>query len=467
MEPMELFDVAQAIRGMLEGGERGARAQGASIDSRLVKPGDIFFALSGTRTDGSRFVGEAFRRGASAAVVAHGADLDGQYVPRSRVVRTADPVKALWDLAVYHRKRLQVPVVAVTGSCGKTTTRELIHKLLSAHLGPGIRSRANFNNHLGVPLTLLEVQNDHAFAVVEMGSNRPGEIESLARLARPRVGVVTNVRSAHLEGFGDLYGVAREKGSLLEAVAPQGVGVYNPGELGLSTIAMRSRVAALTFGASPRCSLCIESAHDTDRGLRARINGVDFLVPLNGARLAWNVAAAVAVGTAFGMSLAKASTILLDFAPPEGRLHRESCGGITLIDDAYNANPASMKAALEIVGAARDARRRVLVLGDMLELGKASLRAHTELGRDAACVKPDLTVSVGRHISATIGAMIARGVSPAKILHFEDADAASDAVPSLLSDGDVVLLKASRALRFEKIRNAIVSRFRSHAAATI
>ncbi|MHC4598190.1 MAG: UDP-N-acetylmuramoyl-tripeptide--D-alanyl-D-alanine ligase [Planctomycetota bacterium] len=461
MDPTPLAEIVRAVGASFEGRGPGPPVTGASIDSRHVKAGDLFFALPGSRTDGSRFVTDAFRRGASGAVVAREAKRVGSRGPRDRILRVDRPARALWDLAAFHRRNLDLPVVAVTGSCGKTTTREILHALLAAALGTGVRSRKSFNNALGVPLTLLEVDRRHAFVVVEMGANHPGEIRDLAALARPRIGLITNVRKAHLEGFSDLFGVARAKGELFEELGPRDLAVYNPAELGLNAIARRERLATLTFGAGSRCAVRIESAAETPEGLSVRINGVGFLVPLVGVRMAWNVAAAAAVGLALGVSLEQGSEALRRFRAPPGRLTSRRFAGLTLIDDAYNANPASMRAALEALRARTRAKRRVLVLGDMLELGKASLRCHMELGRQAAAVGPDLTIPVGRRISATVGAMVARGVDCSTIHPFEDAEAAVEAVPGLLREGDVVLLKASRALRFERILEAIESRFPS------
>jgi UDP-N-acetylmuramoyl-tripeptide--D-alanyl-D-alanine ligase len=467
MESIPLARIARAFGASFEGKGPGPAVTGASIDSRQVKRGDLFFALPGNRTDGTRFVSDALRSGASGAVVAREATLEGRSGPRERILRVDHPARALWELAALHRKTLDLPVVAVTGSCGKTTTRELLHALLAPTLGSGVRSKKSFNNALGVPLTLLEVARRHAFAVVEMGANHPGEIRDLADLARPHVGVITNVRSAHLEGFTDLYGVARAKGELFESLGPRGLAVYNPAELGLDALVRRERLASLTFGAGPRCAVRIESAVETAEGLSVRINGVPFRLPLVGIRMAWNVAAAAAVGVALGVSLEEASEALRRFQGVPGRLSSRRLEGLTLIDDAYNANPASMRAALETLRARATAKRRVLVLGDMLELGKASLHCHLELGRQAAAVAPDLTIPVGRRISATVGAMVARGVPSATIHPFENAEAACEAVPALLREGDVVLLKASRALRFERIREAIESRFPSGAKTTV
>ncbi len=459
MEPTELTEIARIVGGRLEGEDAGVRATGAKIDSRAVEPGDLFFALPGKHAHGADFAGAAVRNGAAAVVAAHDDGLALRDLPDARRLRVADPAAALQDLARAYRRTLAMPVVAVTGSCGKTSTREMIHAVLTAHLGPGIRSRASYNNHLGVPLTLLEAERRHAFAVVEMGANGPGEIRALSRLAAPRVGVITNVRKAHLEGFQDLFGVARAKGEIFEELPPDGLAVFNPAEFGLSTLAVRRETARLTFGAGRGCSARIEAVETAPGGIAVTINGTAFEVPVLGKRLAWNVAAAAAVGIAFGMDLPEAAEALRDFRSLPGRLHRTQAGPVTLIDDAYNANPASMKAALDALPATGIAGRRVLVLGDMLELGRSSLSCHMELGREASKTGADLVVTVGRYVSATAGALLSRGCPPSRIRHFEDTGSAALEIPGLLREGDVVLLKASRALRFEKIREAIESRF--------
>ncbi|MCU0723949.1 MAG: UDP-N-acetylmuramoyl-tripeptide--D-alanyl-D-alanine ligase, partial [Planctomycetes bacterium] len=393
MEPAKLREIVSAVKADPRGIDGEAVAAGVSIDTRTLLPGDVFFALSGNRADGSRYVAEAFRRGAAAAVVDAGADLSGQDLPAARVLRVADAARALWDWADRYRSGFDLPVVAVTGSCGKTTTRELLHAILSPGLGEGHRSRASHNNAIGVPLTLLGIGRRHAFAVAELGANHLGEIRPLARLVRPRVGVITNVRSVHLEGFGDLFGVARTKGELFEELPRDGVAVFNPAELGLSLIARRCALASVTFGARPGVHVRLESAEEGPGGIAARINGVRFEVPLMSRRLAWNVCAAAAAGLAFGIDLPRASEALRGFEAPSDRLSRRVLGGLLMLYDAYNANLSSMRAALEAVRAQAQGRRKVLVLGDMLELGNASRGVHEALGRAAAGVEPDLTVS--------------------------------------------------------------------------
>ena len=294
---------------------------------------------------------------------------------------------------------------------------------------------------------------------MELGASHPGEIRPLAKLARPRVGVITNVRSVHLEGFGDLFGVARTKGELFEELPPDGVAVFNPAELGMSQIARRCGRASITFGARPGVHVRLESVEERAEGIAATINGVRFEVPLMSRRLAWNVCAGAAVGLAFGIDLPRAAEALRRFEAPSDRLSRRILGGLVMLYDAYNANPTSMRAALDAVRTQPAARRRVLVLGDMLELGPVSKRAHEDLGRAVAQAAPDLTVSVGRCVRATVGAMRERGVPAERIVSFEDTESAARSVPSLLADGDVVLLKASRGLKFEKIRDAIEARF--------
>ncbi|MHC4777727.1 MAG: UDP-N-acetylmuramoyl-tripeptide--D-alanyl-D-alanine ligase [Planctomycetota bacterium] len=462
MDRMGLDRIAKVIGAEYDPRCRAHAVTGASIDSRQTRAGDLFFALPGTRIDGAEFIETALGLGAGGAVAALDADLSGQDVPSSRILRVPDPGEALRTLAAHHRSTLSLPVVAVTGSCGKTTTREMIHKLLGASLGKGVRSKKSYNNELGVPLTLLEVNRSHAYAVVEMGANHSGEIRSLARIARPRVGLITNIRSAHLEGFGNLPGVARAKGELFEELPPDGLAVFNPAEFGTSAMARRLGLPLLTFGARPGCIVRIESVRDRVDGISVKLNGVAFEVPLIGARMAWNVAAAAAVGLSLGVELEQAARSMRTFQGPRGRLTCETIGALTLIDDAYNANPSSMRAALETARAKERKGRLIVVMGDMLELGRSSLKYHMELGREVAAAEPDLTVFVGTRVSATVGAMVARGIDPRTIHYFDDTDAASAAVPGFLEKGDLVLLKASRGLRFERIRETIETRFGAH-----
>jgi UDP-N-acetylmuramoyl-tripeptide--D-alanyl-D-alanine ligase len=458
MNPMNLWDVALALDAIEHPRPLEGRIEGVSTDSRTVGPDELFFALRGDRFDGHGFVSKAIGRGAAAAVVSR----DGlSRVPdwcRDRVFVVRDTREALLDLAAAYRSRLGATIVAVTGSCGKTTTKDLIHAVLSVQMR-GVSSQKSYNNDVGVPLTVFEVEEHHDYAVLEIGANAHGEIDELAAVAEPRIGVITNIRPVHIEGFGSLEGVARAKGELVRWLPRDGVFVFNPAERGMMSLARRFAGGLFSYGDFPSCHLRGERVRFGDTALGMRIRGVDFEIPVIGRHNALNVLAAVSVGWILGVPLGKMAAALRRFEAPSSRMKRSDLGGVTLIDDAYNANPASVLSAMQAFREMRSFGRKILVLGDMMELGTRSLDFHRIIGRAAAELNPDLTVSVGPLSGATASTMVARGVPSPRIAHFEETEAAASHLASLLRRGDLVLLKASRKMKFEKIRSAIEGRW--------
>jgi UDP-N-acetylmuramoyl-tripeptide--D-alanyl-D-alanine ligase len=427
---------------------------GVSTDSRTVGKGDLFFALRGDSFDGHQFVSRAVGRGAVAAVVE--ADRMGDIPPwcRERVFVVENSRRALARLAARYRATLNATVVGVTGSCGKTTTKDLISAVLSARMR-GTASKRSFNNDIGVPLSLFDVEEHHEFAVIEIGANAPGEIADLAAVAAPRVGVITCIRPVHLEGFGSMQGVVRAKSELVDTLPRDGVFVFNPEEQGMVSAASRYEGGIMTFGTWPSATLKLEGASCGQTSLCVNVRGHEIRVPLIGRHNVMNVLAALSVGLLLGISLEEMARALRNFVGPQGRMMRRDLGDVTVIDDAYNANPASVLSAIRTFAGMETPGRKILVLGDMMELGPRSVDFHIFVGRAAAEMKPDLTVSVGPLSGATAGAMVARGIPADRILHFEKTQEAAGILASLVRKGDMILLKASRRMRFEKIREAV------------
>jgi UDP-N-acetylmuramoyl-tripeptide--D-alanyl-D-alanine ligase len=447
----------------------GSEAAGVSTDSRTIVPGELFVALSGPREqpvrivlDGHRFVGEALRRGAWGVLVEEAALLREEVAreiaawPGRAVIAVPDSLQALGDLAAYHRRRMPARVVGITGSNGKTTTKGMVFAIAAARWRV-LRSEGNLNNLVGLPLTLLGLDAGHEVAVVEMGMSRPGEIRRLAAIAAPQVGVVTNVGPVHLEGVGGIAGVAAAKAEILEGIVPGGTAVLNADDPATPAMAARWEGRLVTFGLSSTADVRAEGVEYTPQGTSfTLVLGADgrtrVHLPWHGEHNVRNALAAAAAGHSLGADCAQIGAGLAQARPEAMRFEIGTIPpGATFVNDAYNANPASMRAALAAFGQLPAASRRALVLGDMLELGTAAPEEHRKLGRDAALTAPDLLLAVGAFAERVAEGAREGGLSPAAIGTAADADAAAHLLSGWLRPGDLLLLKGSRGVRLERI----------------
>ena len=438
--------------GLLAGS--AARVAGIAIDSRRLQPGEAFVAIRGRRLDGHDFLDDALHRGASCLIVSR----EGSWArgsPDVPVIRVPDTTIALGQLARAHRRRFPTPVIAVTGSCGKTTTKELIAHLLGG-TGRVLKTEGTQNNHIGVPLTLLRLSGAHAFAVVELGSNHPGEIAYLASLAQPDVAVLTNVGPVHLEFFGSLAGVLQEKLSLLDALPGDGTAILPGDQLEVCLEASKrlpSSVRRVTFGASDRCDLQALDLQAAPWGtwMRLRDHLGRWTIPLMGYHNAENVLAALACVWALGVPLAQARERLATVEAVPLRSEVLKCRGMTILNDCYNANPLSVARAMETL-CQLDVRRRVAVLGDMLELGAHAVTAHHAIGRLAARLGVEVVLGVGEYAEAVAqGAQESPEREEVELAAYHTVEALKQALPALLHEGDGVLVKGSRRLRMEQV----------------
>jgi UDP-N-acetylmuramoyl-tripeptide--D-alanyl-D-alanine ligase len=455
-------EVVRALGGSMSAPREPFGVRGVSTDTRTLQPGELFFALSGERFDGHAFVAEAFAKGACAAVVAQAAvrGAGPTALRRGPLIAVADPREALGRLAAYHRTALggATKVIAVTGSNGKTTTKSMIDHVLRSRL-PGRAAPASFNNDVGVPLTLLSAETSDRYLVVEIGSSAPGEVARLASMAKPDIGVVTSIGYAHLEGFGGFAGVVREKLSLLDHIATGGLGVVNLDDLrAVEHAPLPDALRMVTFGLDSPADVRVTS-------LQCRLEGAGFLIndrylvrlPVPGAHNARNAAAAFAVARRMQMEPEQIIAALGDVQLPKLRLNLRRLSGVTLIEDCYNANPSSMAAGIEVLRGVK-AGRRVLVVGQMLELGAESAALHKRIGAYAARAGIDVVVSVGDEASSIVEGV--RSADPSVETHAcASTDQACAEVPALLDRGDTVLVKGSRAMRLERVAEGIVARF--------
>ncbi len=440
-------------------GERSRLLSGVVCDSRQAAPGELFAAIPGRRADGHDFVVEAASRGAAAALVQRlpGGEGRTSALPPLPLILVEDTVAALGRLAAGWRRRLDPVVVAVTGSVGKTTTKDLTAAVLARRF-PLLRSQGNLNTEVGVPLTLLRLEEYHRVAVVEMAMRGPGQIAYLAALARPRVGILTVIGEAHLELLGSREAIARAKGELLEALPPGGFAVLNGDDPWQRPLAARTRARVIRYGLSPDAE--VRAADVEEEG----IAGVSFTLlagdgPPVGVRLPWpgrhhvaDALAAAAAGLVLGVPPAEAAAALEGARLSDGRWQVTRAGRVTVVDDSYNASPASVLAALEALRGAGG--RRVAVLGDMLELGPLAEEGHRRVGR-AAAVACDLLVAVGELADVMAEEAVAAGMPAARVHRCRSAADAVELVSSLVQAGDVVLCKGSRAMGLDRVAAAL------------
>jgi UDP-N-acetylmuramoyl-tripeptide--D-alanyl-D-alanine ligase len=424
----------------------------AVIDSRQVQPGDLFFALLGEHRNGHDFVDDALARGAAGLVVERPLDAP----PDVAVFQVSDSLSALQRLAAHWRTRHDTRVVGVTGSVGKTTCKELIAAVLGARWRV-LKSPANLNTEIGLPLTLLELRPEHERAVLEMAMYGPGEIDLLCRIARPQIGVVTNVGPVHLERLGSVGAIAAAKAELVDALPPDGVAVLNGDDPRVTAMASRTKARVLLYGQSQHCD--VRGDDLASRGLdgisfRLSYEGRDRRVEahLPGRHHLYAALAAAAVGLAEGMTLTEAAAALRQ-ARPELRLRVLSGpNGATVLDDSYNASPQSMLAALDLLGELPG--RRIALLGEMRELGAAEEEGHRQVGeRAAACA--DLVLVLGERARPLYEAAQTTGAAEVRFL-----TSTQEAAPVLrdeLQPGDYLLVKASRAVGLESVVDALVA----------
>jgi UDP-N-acetylmuramoyl-tripeptide--D-alanyl-D-alanine ligase len=455
--PLSVEDIVRGTQGALVAGDLGVPVTGVSIDSRRLTIGEAFFAIRAAR-DGHDFLRDAAARGASCLVVHN---LPDDMPPSVPTVLVDDTTRALGRLAAYHRARFDVPVAAVTGSNGKTTTKEMMAGVLSA-LGPVLKPEGSFNNQWGLPLTLLRLSPEHRAMALELGANTPGEIESLAAICRPTVGVVTVVQGAHTEFFGSLDGVAHEKSALVRAIPPDGAVVLNADDPRVLAMHTQSRARVLYFSTRPGADVVAASpAVDGSDGLRFTLGIGQARRPLQlafaGRHNVTNALAAAGVGRALGLSIEQIALGLESARPVKGRCVWRPAGRIRILDDTYNANPGSVGASLETLAATSEGRRRVVVFGDMLELGDSSESAHREMGRAVAASGAAEFVGLGRWAQVAVAAARAAGLAESHhVTTFEDAVAL---LLKRLAPGDAVLVKGSRGMRMERVVDALVARF--------
>lgn len=454
-------DIAWVVKALRSAGLRGDGPSdgfitGVSIDTRALGAGTLFVALPGTRVDGHDHLTDAVRRGASALLVAtERCDEAREAAGAIPVLAVPDPLGGLQAIAAAYREMIDPTVVAVTGSTGKTETKELAAAVLSSrytvHATPG-----NLNNHIGLPLTLLGMEGNEQVLVAEMGANHANEIKRLAEIARPGIGVVTNVGPAHLAFFGSLKGVAAAKSELLGALPEDGTAVLPADDEYIDFLRGKTRAAVVTFGFAENADMRVEREERlTGAGYRFAIGAVETEMPLCGRHHLLNAAAAAAVGRALDVAAPAISSAIAAYRAVDGRGVVYRLDGITFVDDSYNANPASLKAAVDAFMEMPIEGKRYLVLGDMLELGESSGALHREAGVYCGRAGVDGLFTLGEETVELNRAASEQRKAPSDISHFVDVDTLARHLDGFLSAGDGVLVKGSRGLAMERVIAAI------------
>ena len=463
MDPVSLRQIAEFAHGSLSAGDANQRVSKISTDSRTLGPGDFFVPLRGENFDGHRFVEQAAERGALGAMVEE--SWKGTTPKSFALIRVADTLIGYQTLAANYRKSLPLKVLAITGSNGKTSTKDFVAATLARKFRV-TKTEGNFNNHVGLPQTMLAANSSDEIAVWEIGMNHPGEIAALAKLAAPDVAIITNVGVAHIEFMGSREAIAREKGALADAIGESGTVILNADDPFSASIAGRTRAKIILAGVengSVRATGVSQSATGSEFTILEGAHRCRAQLPVPGIHMVQNAMLAVAAGRAFGLSLEECAAGLASTPLTKARLQIKEINGIQFIDDSYNANPDSMKAALRTLIELDADGRRIAVLGEMGELGSESERGHREVGEEAAALGVDELITVG-----ATGAAIARAAEKAglqKSRSVASHEEAAELLAENVSPGDLILVKGSRSARMERVLE-VFAKLQSTAEAT-
>lgn len=457
--------LADVVGGQLLSGQPQAAFSGVSSDTRTLKPGEAFFALRGPNFDGQDFIETAQAKGAVVAVVS---EPPSKCIRQGNwpVVRVEDTLAALGRFAAWHRRQMPATVIAITGSAGKTTTKELVAHLLCGFY-QGVKAPKSFNNAIGVPLTLLQMRREDRFAVVEVGTNAFGETAALGAVVQPDIAVVTCIGDAHLERFGGRWGVAWEKAHLVAAMGASGMAVLNADDQWCRRMVVLSRGRTVTFGFSSRAQVRAQSVADCEGGAEFIVDGQRFRSPMSGRHNVLNALAAVAVVRQFGVPLAEAAVRISTFAPPPMRMQRLRFGTVTVIADEYNASPTSVAAALAEYRGVQSNGRKVFVFADMLELGRHSKALHERVGRWAAYERLDGLWTVGPLARHAASAALRRGMAGDAVHSCADTEEACRRIADWVRAKDVILLKGSRGMGLERVVAAIAAHWGAGQSASV
>jgi len=451
---LRVHEILKATNGVLLQGNPALILRGASNDSRRLSPGELFVPLKGATCDGHFFIADAFARGAAAAFIQRHHPLSAElqkHCSHKTLIEVADPLRALGDVAHAWRTRLSLTVVAITGSNGKTTTKEMAWHIVNQRFS-AFRNPGNWNNLIGLPLSLIAANRQHQVAILEMGMSARGEIQRLAEIAVPDIGLITNIGPAHLEQLHTIENIMAAKGELFAALRPEGTAVVNQDDARVVSLAHNTRAHVVTYGISAGdVRGMLSSDTRTSTIVSIAIGGEKVSVTLPAGLCVSNALAAAAIGHALQMPLADIKRGLEQFQPLSGRMEFITLGAVTIINDAYNANPVSVERSLQTLSLMKNGSRRIAVLGDMLELGAEAAAYHRQAGYRAAQLGIDYLFLFGTFATAIADGARAGAMPEQQILIFDSKPALAQSLLQTLKPGDRVLIKGSRATGMEQI----------------
>jgi UDP-N-acetylmuramoyl-tripeptide--D-alanyl-D-alanine ligase len=440
-------EVCIATEGTVVGTAQQERFTGISTDTRTVKQGDLFIPLVGENFDGHDFIDKAIQNGAAGIVFSRKEMCIPEHIT---AIAVTDTLLALQNLARFHRQRFTIPIVAITGSNGKTTTKDMAAAVLSNQFQV-LKTNANYNNEIGLPLTLLQLTKQHEVAVVEMGMRGRGQISQLANIALPTIGIITNVGETHLELLGSIENIAAAKAELLDVIPENGLSILNGDNVHVREMSKQAKSRILLFG--------LEQGDIKAENIQMKAQSMNFVcrfannqfsveIPTTGRHNVYNGLAAIVLGMELGMTPESICAGLKNFNASPMRLHIEKLGDYLIVNDAYNASPMSMSAAIEtLVEVAQD--RKVAVLGDMLELGSIAVAAHEKIGEQLAKNHVDIVITVGELAANIAKKASLYGID--KVVACSNHEEAQEALHKLLEPGDTILIKGSRGMKMESI----------------
>jgi UDP-N-acetylmuramoyl-tripeptide--D-alanyl-D-alanine ligase len=444
----KIKDILEVTQGELLRGDLETEVKGISIDSRTIKKRELFIAIRGERFDGHDFIGEAIKKGAGAIIVQN-SKFKIQNSKNIPIILVKDTIKSLGDLAKFHRQRFSLPVIAITGSNGKTTTKEMVSHCLGSKFSV-LKSEGTKNNKIGVPLTLLKLNSNHDIVVIELGTNHFGEIEYLTRITSPDIGVITNIGPAHLEFLNNLEGVFKEKISLIKGINSNGLGIINGDDRFLQRLIRNRKI--FSYGLKRACDLNAKDINFSRRTINFKVSNQDFSLNTIGSFNIYNALAAIFLSLIFGLSLKSISEILKEFEFPEGRLKIKEFKDILILDDTYNSNPLSLKLALEAISKYKG--RKILVMGDMLELGSKEEQFHREIAKFVGKANISIFISLGR-LSEITALEVKRKNFCKDVFLSNNCDEIKDILKKTLRARDLVLIKGSRKMGMERILESL------------
>ena len=449
MNPLSILQIAKLAEAKVETDDGKTSIERISTDSRTIKDGELFVALRGENFDGHKFVEDVAKRGAAGAIV--DPKWKGKVPNKFALVRASDTLLAYQNLATNYRKSLSLKVVAITGSNGKTSTKDFCASVLGRKFRV-TKTQGNFNNHVGLPRTILETTSEHEVGVWEIGMNHPGEVAPLAKIAAPDAAIITNIGVAHIEFMGTREAIAREKGALAEAVDSEGTVILNADDPFSEGIAKRTRARVVLAGINNgvlRATEIEQSASGSEFTILEGGHRCRARLSVPGLHMVQNALLAVAAGRAFGVLLEECAVGLATAPLTKARLQIKEINGVQFLDDSYNANPDSMKAALRTLMELDADGRRIAVLGEMRELGAESQRGHEEVGEEAAALGVDQLIGIGE-----MGGIISGAAKKAGLEKSDTAESTSEAADLLIDiaePGDLILIKGSRLARTEDV----------------